>query len=51
VTADPTPLPGENASGRHRPSRLHPLGVEVHHAVARAGYRWAAVHHTHGGAQ
>jgi hypothetical protein len=47
VTADHLPLPGES-SGRHRPSRLFPLGVEVRHAIARAGYRWAAIPHTHG---
>lgn len=46
MTADTAPLPGES-SGRHRAARLFPLGVEVHHAVARAGYRWVPVHTHH----
>jgi len=49
VTADATPLPGEPTTGRHRAARLHPLGVEVHHLLARAGFKWQPTHHSHGG--
>ena len=48
MTADALPFPGESA-GRHRAARLFPLGVEVHHAIARAGYRFTTTHHSHGG--
>lgn len=46
MTADCSPLPGET-SGRHRPARLYPGGVELHHLLARAGYRWTTTHTHH----
>ena len=48
MTADTLPLPGESA-GRHRAARLHPCGVELHHLLARCGFKWQPVHNTHGG--
>jgi hypothetical protein len=47
VTADALPLPGETSSGRHRPERLAPLGVELHHLIARAGYAHTPLEHVH----
>jgi len=47
MTADSTSLPGESPAGRHRAARLHPLGIEVHHLLARAGYPFGATHTHH----
>lgn len=47
MTADASPVPGESPSGRHRAARLFPLGLEVHHVIARAGYRFGATHTHH----
>jgi hypothetical protein len=51
MTVDQEPLPGEPVSGRHRPARLYPLGVELHHVIARAGYAHTALAHVHHGGQ
>lgn len=44
IFADASPMPGQPATGRHRPGRLSPLGIEVHHLIARVGYRFAPTH-------
>lgn len=49
MTADSLPLPGETSCGRHRPARLYPAGIELHHLIARAGYREQSLPHGHHG--